>query len=200
MNQPRDRDVPETGDRRTGRAAEVDPQFPDRWSPRSLRGSINRDQVESLLEAARWAPSAFNEQPWLFCWALEEEPRKRFCECLTPKNRLWACRAPLLLFVAARKGFARHGKPNRHASFDAGAAWMSLALQARRMGLFAHAMAGFDMEAAHAATGLRADEYEIMAAIAVGKRGAAEELHEDFRDTEKPNSRKAASGVGIEAR
>ncbi|MCU0723732.1 MAG: nitroreductase family protein [Planctomycetes bacterium] len=136
--------------------ASVDPMFPDRWSPRSfLPDPLPPEDLRSLLEAARWAPSCFNEQPWLFLWAATAEDRGRFAAALSERNRAWASRAPLLMFLAVRTAFARNGKPNRHAAFDGGAAWMSLALQARRLGYFAHAMAGFDAARAREAAAFR---------------------------------------------
>ncbi|MFH1706901.1 MAG: nitroreductase family protein [Planctomycetota bacterium] len=172
-------------------AAPADPMFMDRWSPRSfVPDPLEAGQVAALFEAARWAPSCFNEQPWLFVYALTEEARAKFTAVLAPKNRTWAGKAPLLVFAAARKNFQKNGKPNRHAAFDAGAAWVSLAFQARKMGLYAHAMAGFDRPAAQALLGLKDEEYEVMAAIAVGRKGEAAALPEDMRAMESPNDRK----------
>lgn len=175
---------------------EVDSSFPDRWSPRAFSPEpLSETQLTSLFEAARWAPSCFNEQPWLFRYAVTAAERARFAAALSEKNRLWAPRAPLLLFVLARRHFARSGRENRHAAFDAGAAWMALALQARRLGLFAHAMAGFDRE--QAATLLEVDlqEYDIMAAVAVGRYGDPELLPDDLRAIEAPNGRKPPEEV-----
>jgi nitroreductase len=181
--------------------APVDPMFPDRWSPRSfLPDPVPAGDVGILLEAARWTPSCFNEQPWLFLYAVREVDRARFASALSEKNRAWASKAPLLLFLAARTGFARTGKPNRHAAFDAGAAWMSLALQARRLGLYAHAMAGFDAGKARAVLGLPAEGWEILAAVAVGRRGDPGSLPEDLRAAEAPSPRKPLAEVGREGR
>ncbi|MDD5708685.1 MAG: nitroreductase family protein, partial [Kiritimatiellae bacterium] len=123
--------------------------FVDRWSPRAyLPEPIPEHQIRMLFEAARWAPSCFNEQPWLFVYATSEADRSRFAAALVEKNRAWAGIAPLLIFVLARRNFRQSGKQNRHAAFDSGAAWMSLALQARKLGLYAHGMAGFDINKA----------------------------------------------------
>ena len=124
--------------------AEVDPMFPGRWSPRALDPEpLPEEAVASLFEAARWAPSCFNEQPWLFVYGTGEEKLATFLEILREGNRTWAKNAPVLAILFARKTFARNEKPNRWAGLDCGAAWMSLALQARTMGLYAHGMAGF---------------------------------------------------------
>lgn len=178
---------------------DIDPMFVDRWSPRAYRPeAIPKHQIRSLFEAARWAPSCFNEQPWIFCYAASAEDRKRFAEALVEKNRQWAAAAPLLIFVAARRTFTRNGKPNRHAAFDAGAAWMSLALQARKFALHAHAMAGFDQERAHEILDLPKDRFEIMAAIAVGRRGDAAELPEDLARAERPSERREGDEIAFE--
>ena len=179
--------------------AEVDAMFTDRWSPRAFVDEpLTESQVAALFEAARWAPSCFNDQPWHFRYALSENDRKRFAEALVEKNREWAQHAPLLLFVLARKNFGATGKPNRHATFDAGAAWMSLALQARRLGLYAHGMAGFSVEKAAEVMNVSLDEYEVMAAVAVGRRGDPEMLSEDMAGAEKPNGRKPFAEVAGE--
>jgi len=179
--------------------AEVDAIFPDRWSPRSFDSTpLADEELACLLEAARWAPSCYNEQPWLFLYAVTATDRERFSEALSERNRLWAPLAPLLLFVVARRTFVRSGKPNRHASFDAGAAWMALALQARRRGLYAHAMAGFSREKAHAILGVPEEEFEIIAAVAVGRRASAEKLPTELAEQEAPNARKPLSAIARE--
>ena len=171
--------------------AEVDSCFPDRWSPRAFSAEpLTEAEISALFEAARWAPSCFNEQPWHFRYAVSAADRDRFAAALAAKNQLWAPRAPLLLYILARRTFAKSGRENRHALFDTGAAWMSLALQARRLGLFAHAMAGFDREAAAALLEVDLAEYEIIAAVAVGRYGDPELLPEELRSVESPNGRK----------
>jgi len=191
MAQPVDnRRVPET---------EVDAMFIDRWSPRSFVDEpLDANQVAALFEAARWAPSCYNEQPWLFRYAVSREGRDRFAEALYEKNRNWARHAPLLLFVLARKNFGHNGQPNRHAVFDAGAAWMSLALQARRLGLYAHGMAGFSVNKAAEVLDVSLDDYEIMAAVAVGRRGEVAQLGEELAAVEKPIGRKPLVEVAKE--
>jgi len=178
--------------------AEVDSMFLDRWSPRALVDEpIPEHQVRSLFEAARWAPSCYNEQPWLFIYAVRREDRERFATALVEKNRLWATRAPLLIFVLTRRNFTATGKPNRHGAFDAGAAWMSLALQARKLGLYAHGMAGFDQEKAHEILGVPREEFEVMAAVAVGRRGDRSHLPDDLAAKEAPNTRKPLAEVAL---
>lgn len=177
-------------------AAEIDSMFTDRWSPRSfLEESLPEHQIQALFEAARWAPSCFNEQPWLFAYATEPDVRRKLGSALVAKNQRWALRAPLLMFVLARRNFKEGGRENRHAPFDAGAAWMSLALQARKMGLYAHAMAGFSIDKAYEVLGVSADDYLVMAAIAVGRRDPDAELPEDLAKMESPNARKSMAAI-----
>ena len=176
--------------------AEVDPRFLDRWSPRAfLSDPVPEESIRSLFEAARWAPSAMNEQPWLFLYAVSEEERARFLEPLVEGNRVWAKRAPLLLYVLARRTFETSGKPNRTALFDTGAAWISLALEARRLGLYAHGMAGFDQEKAHRILGAPEEAYEVIAAVAIGRKGARSDLPEELAAREEPSGRKPLASV-----
>lgn len=178
---------------------EVDSQFLDRWSPRAFDPTpLTREQVASLFEAARWAPSCYNEQPWLFLYATSAADRARFGEALVAANQRWATRAPLLLFVLCRRRFAHNGQENRHAPFDAGAAWMALALQARKLGLHAHAMAGFSRQKAYDILDVSPDDYDIMAAVAVGRRGDSALLPDEVAAREHPNERKPPAEVARE--
>jgi len=178
--------------------AKIYDMFLERWSPRAfLPDPIAADDIQSLFEAARWAPSCFNEQPWLFLYAHSDDARKRFLSLLTEKNQKWAANAPLLIFLLTTRAFKLSGKKNRHAPLDAGAAWVSLAFQARKLGLFAHAMAGFDEKKSYGVLGVSEAEYEVMAAIAVGKLGDPAQLAEDFRSKEFPNSRKPLREISI---
>ena len=175
---------------------DIDSMFTDRWSPRALAPEPLSDrEVQTLFEAARWAPSCFNEQPWLFVYAVEPEERRKLVACLAPKNQVWAGPAPLVMFILARRTFQKSGKENRHAPYDAGAAWMALALQARKLGLYAHAMAGFNLEKAHEVLGASKEEYHVMAAVAVGRKTDDAGLPEDLRAMESPNSRKPHADV-----
>jgi len=180
---------------------DIDSQFLDRWSPRAFDPTpLSDEQLAALFEAARWAPSCYNDQPWLFLYAVTAEDRARFAEALLPANQLWTARAPLLLFVLCRRRFAHNSQENRHAPFDAGAAWLSLALQARKLGLHAHAMAGFSRQKAYEILGVPTEDYDIMAAVAVGRRGAAELLPADVAAREKPSERKPLAEVAKEGK
>ena len=181
--------------------AEIDSMFIDRWSPRAFEPTpLTHQQIESLFEAARWSPSCFNEQPWLFIYAASAADRERFMPALVEGNQLWVKNASLLMFLLCRRNFSHSGKENRHASFDAGAAWMSLALQARKLGLYAHAMAGFSRAEAYEILHVPEQEYDIMAAIAVGYRGDPAMLPDPVAAREKPSERKALQDVVREGR
>lgn len=176
--------------------ADVHPKFLDRWSPRAFRPEpLSDEQLASLFEAMRWAPSSYNEQPWLVVYGHGpgSEDHKRVLGCLVEFNRSWAHNAPLLLILCARRRFAHSGKANRHAGFDCGSAWMSLALQARVLGLYAHAMAGFDEARCYTELGVPEPDYEAMAAIAVGAMGDPADLPESLRAREAPSSRVPAA-------
>ena len=178
--------------------APIDNMFLDRWSPRAfVAEELSGDQIKSLFEAARWAPSCFNEQPTRFYFAATPEDRARFLPALVERNQLWACKAPLLVFVVARKCFTEGGKENRWASFDAGAAWMSLALQARKLGLYAHCMAGFSAKKAYELLGLDEEQDLVLAAVAIGRKGDAADLPDELREMEAPNDRRPLSEVMI---
>jgi nitroreductase len=178
----------------------VDPLFLRRWSPRAMSGApLTREQLLPLLEAARWAPSGGNGQPWRFAWALAGTPHfDRFLAALVPGNREWCVRAGALLLLSA-KVVRDDGKPAPSAVFDAGAAWMGLALQGTLSGLVVHAMGGFDREAARAAVALPAGlEPQVM--IAVGHPGRVEDLPERLREREVPSDRLPLEGLAVEGR
>lgn len=180
--------------------AGVDPMFVERWSPRAFDSEpVPPATLRALFEAARWAPSSFNEQPWLFIYAASEEELARFRPLLIDSNRRWADRAPVLAFLFARRHRA-NGKPNRTYAFDTGSAWMSLALQAHRLGLAAHGMAGIHVEQVYDALGVPREEYEVMCAIAVGRRGDPSSLPDDLQMREKPSGRKPPTEVAVRGR
>ena len=170
--------------------APIDSMFLERWSPRAFSTRPLPDQlVRSLFEAARWAPSCSNEQPWMFAYGVSESGRAKIADVLVPQNQVWAAKAPLLMVIFARRNFAHNGKPNAWHSFDAGAAWMSLALQAHKLGLVAHAMGGFYPDRAYTALGVDKEIYSAMAAVAVGYYGVPAELPAPLQAREGPGPR-----------
>jgi nitroreductase len=160
---------------------------------------LTRDQLLPLLEAARWAPSGGNGQPWRFVFALAGTPHfDRLLAALVPGNREWCLRAGALLLLSA-KVVRDDGKPAPSAPFDAGAAWMALALQGTLSGLVVHAMGGFDREAARAAVALPAGQ-EPQVVIAVGLPGPVEALLEKLRERELPSDRVPLEALVVEGR
>ncbi len=168
----------------------VDPRFVERWSPRAFSDQpVPDEDLEAVFEAARWAPSSFNEQPWRFAYATSQEDRERFLEAILPGNRAWAKDAPVLVYIVAKTTFEHNGKPNRHAWFDTGAAWMSLALQARQLGLHTHAMGGIDPEEAGSILELP-DDHEVVCGLAIGYRAPPETLPGELAEQEvEPSGR-----------
>ncbi len=178
--------------------APAHPQFVQRWSSRAFSPEpLDPQQLRILFEAARWAPSASNAQPWLFIYADQPEELERFRPLLKDSNRRWADRAPVLLFLFARR--ENKGAPNRCAQFDTGAAWMSFALEASRLGLRTRAMGGIHHELVYEALSVSKDEYEISCAIALGKPGSTEELHADLREREQPSVRRPLAEIAQRA-
>jgi len=167
-----------------------------RWSPRALKPeSVPADQVRSLLEAARWTASAFNEQPWRFIVALRDETEEfeRMLGCLVPGNQQWARNAGALILTVAREAFSRNGKPNGTARYDVGQAASALALQATELGLRVHQMAGIDGEKIRETYGVP-EGFAPLTGIAIGYSGPLEELPEGLRGAETaPRERKPQS-------
>lgn len=176
----------------------VDPVFVERWSPRAFDNtSIAESELLGLLEAARWAPSAANIQPWRFVVALRGEPAfERIVESLSGNNRLWAGNAAaLIVFVSATMAVwpgASGPAPNGLHAFDTGAAWASFAIQARKEGWHTHGMAGFDREVLGAAINLPSD-HVINAVVAIGHLGDPATLPEALREREVPSQRRPLS-------
>jgi len=153
-----------------------------RWSPRAFSSTpIEEEKIMSLLEAARWTPSCFNEQPWNFIIFKKEnqEEFRKIIEIISPRNQLWAKNAPLILLSVAKINFERNGKVNGYALHDVGAAVNNLSLQATSMGLFVHQMAGFDSEKAQIHFNIPKG-FEPVAAIAIGYYGNQDDLPQEF--------------------
>jgi nitroreductase len=144
--------------------------------------SVGREELRSLLEAARWAASSYNQQPWHFIVATKEDPREyeRLLGCIVPANALWAASAPVLMLSVAKLTYDSNGAPNRHALYDVGQATANLAIQATALGLALHQMGGFNMERARAEFQIP-EGYEPVAAIAVGYPGDPASLPESLR-------------------
>jgi len=169
--------------------------FVRRWSTRAFDAAkpVSREQLVSLLEAGRWAPSCNGDEPWRYLiWDRGRDPEsfQKAFDCLSENNRKWVKNVPLLMLSCAGSNFAATGKPNRWTQHDTGAASVSMALQAVALGLAYHQMGGFDADKARAAFGIPA-EYTPMAMIAVGYQAAPEVLDEETKKKELiPRARK----------
>jgi len=158
----------------------------ERWSPRAFADrTVEPEKLRSLLEAARWAPSSFNEQPWSFIVATKEHPGEyeRLLSCLVEGNVRWAQHAPVLMLSVARLAFERNQKPNRHAFHDVGLAVENLVIQATALGLAVHQMAGFHVDKARELFSIP-DGHEPVAALVLGFPGDPAGLPEDLRERE----------------
>lgn len=166
----------------------IDPVFLNRWSPRSfLEKAVPEDVLLSIFEAARWAPSAFNIQPWRFIVARTKEDREKFYSFISEFNRNWCEKAPVLALIVSEKTNDK-GNNISH-SFDAGTAWGYLSLEATNKGLITHPMTGFDFE--HAREVLNVPEqYSIEALIAIGYQGEKNVLPEPLQEREQPSPRR----------
>jgi nitroreductase len=171
----------------------IEPLIWKRWSPRAMSGeSLSDAELLTLFEAARWAPSTYNEQEWRFLYARREtEHWNAFFDLLMAANQEWCKNAAVLVVVLGHKVFARNGKPNPVYLFDCGSAWENLALQATAMNLVAHGMAGFDFERAHRTLKVP-DDYAVAAMFALGRPGDPESLSPELREREKPSGRRPA--------
>ena len=175
----------------------VNPVFLNRWSPRAYSGQkISDEDLYSVLEAAHWAPSSFNDQPWRFIVAKTEAQLKTFHEFLNPFNRAWAEKAPVLVLVASSKK-RDNGDPNGAHTFDAGTAWGHLAIQATILGLSTHAIGGFDKEKARSLLNVP-DDFDLHAVITIGYRGEKETLDAKLQERENPSTRKPLKEVIFE--
>ncbi len=178
----------------------IDPIFLNRWSPRAFtQQPVSEEQVLTVLEAARWAPSASNLQPWRFIYALRGEPEfDTLLSLLVPFNEGWAKNAGALIFVASVTSFDGERQIPTH-SFDAGAAWMSLALQAEKMGLIAHGMAGLDYEKAPLILGLP-DNVRLEVGLALGYKGEINTLPDFLQEREAPSGREPLSNLAFKGK
>ena len=167
-----------------------------RWSPRAFSDQlVEAEKLRMLFEAARWAPSSNNEQPWRFIVATKDHETEwnRLLACLVEGNRKWASRAPALILSVASLNFQEDSTPNRHAFHDTGMAVENLVLQATALGLSTHQMAGFDVEKARADLKIPSG-YEPVAMIAVGYPGDLASLSDRLRERElRPRSRQFIS-------
>ena len=188
-----------------GRTADfpIEPLLLQRWSPRSFTGeSITHAELMSIFEAARWAPSSYNSQPWRLVYGLRGTPAfDTIFGLLVAANQGWAKNAAALVVLASKTTMAPRGTEMQSYShsFDAGAAWQNMALQATALGWHTHGMVGFDIPRAAAELGI-GDGYRVEAAIAIGKLGEKSALPEALQAMEEPNPRNPVSSFAFEGK
>lgn len=178
---------------------DIEPLFAQRWSPRAMSGeALAQDELMSLFEAARWAPSSFNGQPWRFLYATRDSAHwDRFFGLLAEPNQQWCHRAAALIVVVSRTTYERNGKPAGTHTYDSGAAWQNLALQGSLKGLVVHGMQGFDYKRAARELNVPED-HQVEAMAAVGRPGSKTDLPEGFQDKEQPSPRKPVKEIAFE--
>ncbi len=183
--------------------AKINKNIQKRWSPRSFQERpVESENLRLIFEAASWAASCFNEQPWRFIFASQQnrEQFQAILGCLMKGNQTWAAKAPLLAISVAKTHFEHNNSPNRHAWHDVGQAVATMALQAVEMGIFIHQMAGFDAQKAKNDLNIP-EGFEPVAAIAIGYPEKAEVLPEDLRKRElAPRQRQSIGNLLFEGR
>jgi nitroreductase len=180
----------EKGSHRRGAAHPIDALFLDRWSARAMSGAaLSTEELMVLFEAARWAPSSFNYQPWRMLFARRDTPHwPLYLGLLSERNRSWAQHgAALVLFLS--KLTRDDGSASVTHAFDTGAAWENFALQATLRGLVVHGMQGFDYQRARSELHVPAD-FQVNAMVVVGRPGDPQRLSEDQRAREQPSDRR----------
>jgi nitroreductase len=179
----------------------IQPLILDRWSPRSMSGEEMTDpELMALFEAARWAPSSYNNQPWRFLYAKRNTAAwPLFFDLMIDFNKGWVKNASAIVLVISGKNFEHNKKPSPTHSFDTGAAWMALALEGASRGLVVHGMEGFDFEKARKDLNVP-DDYQVEALIAIGKRASPNLLPEDLQKKELPSPRKTLKEIAMEGK
>lgn len=172
---------------------DIDSLFLNRWSPRAMSGEpISESELLVLFEAARWAPSSGNAQPWRMLYARRETPHwPLFFDLLSERNKAW-CRNASALVLFISKAIRDNGSPAVTNSFDTGAAWENFALQGLLKALVVHGMQGFDYARAKTTLGIP-EEFRVEAMVAVGRPGRVEDLPEEQRPREAPSRRRPLS-------
>ena len=180
---------------------DISPLILNRWSPRAMTGAeIDEQELMAIFEAGRWAPSSYNNQPWRFIYAKRNTKHwDTIFNLMVEFNQSWTKNASALVVVVSKKTFDFSGKPAQTHSFDTGAAWMSLALQATKQGLVAHGMQGFDYDKAKKALNVP-DDYNVEAMLAIGKQGKKDLLPKEMQDKEEPSDRKKLSEIAWEGK
>lgn len=178
----------------------VDKIFSQRWSPRSfVKTELGPEDLSTIFDAARWAPSAYNEQPWRFLTSTPDT-FDAFLNLLAEPNQKWAKNASLLGFMLAKKTFTHNDQPNHWAAYDCGAAWMSMTLQARMLGLYTHGMAGIKVNEIVDSFIINTREFDVLAGFAIGVLDIRKRLEEPYIDWEEPSARKHLTEIWRQGR
>ena len=180
---------------------EINPLILGRWSPYSMTGEkISDEELMSLFEAARWAPSSYNGQPWRFIYAKRDtKDWDKLFNLLVEGNQGWAKNAAALVVIISRKNFEHNNKPSITHTFDTGSAWENMALEASSRGLAIHGMEGFDYDKAKEDLEIP-DDFEVCAMAAIGKKGKIEDLPEEMQQREQPRDRKPLKEIVMEGK
>jgi len=177
----------------------INPMILNRWSPRAMSGEKLTDkELMPLFEAARWAPSSYNAQPWRFIYAKKNTKHwKILFDLLVKGNQEWAQHSAVLVVIISRKNFEFNEKPSITHSFDAGSAWENLAIEGSKRGLVTHGMEGFNYKKARKMLKIP-NAYDVMAMVAIGKKGNKTELSEGLQKMEAPNQRRPLKEIIME--
>lgn len=172
----------------------------ERWSPRAFQDkAISSDDLNTILEAGRWAPSCYNDQPWRFIVAdknQHSETWQKIFDCLVEFNQSWNKNTPVLILAVANEVFDSNGKPNRHGQYDTGLAMENMVIQAQSMGIYSHQMAGFDDKKAHDVFNIPEENYTPMAVMALGYPDSPDTLEGDMKERElESRSRKSLDEI-----
>ena len=178
---------------------EINPLILNRWSARSMTGEeLCEVDIMTLFEAARWAPSSSNNQPWRFIYAKRNtEHWNKLFNLMVEGNKIWTKNAAVLVVVISGYRKEHNEKPSITHQFDSGATWENLAIEATSRGLATHGMQGFDYERAKKELEIP-DSFDVMAMIAIGKMGPKENLPPQLQEKERPNDRKPLSEIIME--
>ncbi len=175
----------------------VDALFIERWSPRAFtKTEIPVATLTRIIDAARWSPSCFNDQPWRF-YTSNADNFDDFLGLLVEGNQTWAANAGVLGFITARKHFAHNGEPNDFAPLDAGAAWLAMTLQARKLGLYTHGMGGIHSDAAAEYLAINTEQEQVLMGFAIGTAADTAQLSDEQRKQETPNGRRPLDEIWV---
>jgi nitroreductase len=179
----------------------IHPVFTRRWSARAMSGApIPKDELMLLFEAARWAPSAYNNQPWRILYAQRDTPAwPTFFNLLVDFNKQWAQNAAALVLFISKRTFDHNGEPSYTHTYDTGAAWQNLALQGTMHGYVTRGMEGFDYELARYALQIP-EAFRIEAMAAIGKPGRSEDLSPELLALESPTQRRQLASTVCEGK